>query len=52
MSIGLVKDGKILGEVVLPSSSPHMGCVTIIGNEIYYIESMPNFDVKLIGYKD
>jgi len=41
MSLQLVEDGHIFGIEVLDMPEAHMGCLTMIGNDIYYIEPLP-----------
>ena len=42
MSEQLVYDGKLLGVEVTPEKSYHMGNLTTIGNDVYFIEPQPS----------
>lgn len=52
MSQQLVLNGKVYGVKVSEYTEPHMGNLTVIGNDIYYIESMPPHNVVRITSRD
>jgi len=52
MSQQLIINGKIYGRKVSEYTEPHMGNLTVIGNDIYYIESMPPHKVVRITSRD
>jgi len=52
MSQQLIIEGKIYGRKVSEYTEPHMGNLTAIGNNIYYIESMPPHKVMRITSRD
>ena len=52
MSQQLIINGKIYGVKVSENTEPHMGNLTVIGNNIYYIESMPPHKVVRITSRD
>jgi len=52
MSQHLILKGKIFGVKVTKITEPHMGNLTIIGNDIYYIESIPPHSIARITGRD
>lgn len=52
MSQQLILNGKIFGVKVSKITGPHMGNLTVIGNDIYYIESIPPHSVARIASRD
>ena len=52
MSQQLIIKGQIYGVKVSEYTEPHMGNLTVIGNDIYYIESMPPHNVVRITSRD
>lgn len=52
MSQHLLLKGKIFGVKVTKITEPHMGNLTVIGNDIYYIESLPPHSVARIVGRD
>ena len=52
MSQQLISNGKIYGVKISKHTEPHMGNLTVIGNDIYYIESMPPHSVVRITSRD
>ena len=52
MSQQLIINGKVYGVKVSEYTEPHMGNLTTIGNNIYYIESMPPHKVVRITSRD
>ena len=52
MSQQLVLNGKVYGVRVSKYTEPHMGNLTVIGNNIYYIESIPPHSVVKITSRD
>jgi len=52
MSQQLLMNGQIYGIKVSEYTEPHMGNLTVIGNNIYYIESMPPHNVVRITSRD
>lgn len=52
MSQQLILNGKIFGVKVSEITEPHMGNLTVIGNDIYYIESIPSHSVARITGRD
>ena len=52
MSQQLLIKGQIYGVKVSEYTEPHMGNLTVIGNDIYYIESMPPHNVVRITSRD
>lgn len=52
MSQQLIINGKLYGVKVSEYTEPHMGNLTVIGNDIYYIESMPPHKVVRITSRD
>ena len=52
MSQQLVLNGRVYGRRVSEYTKPHMGNLTMIGNNIYYIESIPPHKVVRITARD
>jgi len=52
MSQQLLINGQVYGVKVSEYTEPHMGNLTVIGNNIYYIESMPPHKVVRITSRD
>ena len=52
MSQQLILNGQIYGVKVSEYTEPHMGNLTTIGNNIYYIESIPPHSVVRITSRD
>lgn len=52
MSQQLVLNGQVYGHRVSEYTAPHMGNLTTIGNNIYYIESIPPHKVVIITTRD
>ncbi len=52
MSQQLLIEGQVYGVKVSEYTEPHMGNLTVIGNNIYYIESMPPHNVVRITSRD
>ncbi len=52
MSQQLLEDGKIYGVKVSEATEGHMGNLTTIGNDIFYIESIPPHNVVKIVSRD
>ena len=52
MSQQLVLNGQVYGVNVSEYAEPHMGNLTVIGNNIYYIESIPPHSVVRITSRD
>jgi len=52
MSQQLILNGKIFGVKVSEITGPHMGNLTVIGNDIYYIESIPPHSLARITGRD
>ncbi|MDP3879114.1 MAG: hypothetical protein Q8Q07_02250 [Dehalococcoidales bacterium] len=52
VSTQLIENGNIFGTNVGDFTDPHLGNLTIIGNEIYYIGSIPPYDVVKVAERD
>ena len=52
MSQQLLMNGQIYGIKVSEYTEPHMGNLAVIGNNIYYVESMPPHNVVRITSRD
>jgi len=52
MSQQLVLNGQVYGVKVSKYTEPHMGNLTVVGNDIYYIESIPPHSVVRITSRD
>ncbi len=52
MSQQLVLNGQVYGVKVSKYTGPHMGNLAVIGNNIYYIESIPPHSVVIITSRD
>ena len=52
MSQQLLLNGQVYGVKVSEHTEPHMGNLTVIGNDIYYIESTPPHSVVRITGRD
>lgn len=52
MSQQLILNGKIFGVKVSEITEPHIGNLTVMGNDIYYIESIPPHSVARITGRD
>ena len=52
MSQQLVLNGQVYGRKVSEYTEPHMGNLTVIGNTIYYIESVPPHNIVRITSRD
>jgi len=52
MSQQLVLNGRVYGRKVSEYTEPHMGNLTVIGNSIYYIESVPPHNIVRITSRD
>ena len=52
MSQQLVLNGQVYGRKVSEYTEPHMGNLTVIGNAIYYIESVPPHNIVRITSRD
>lgn len=52
MSVQLVQDGMIFNKPVSRIGGKHIGCLVVIGNDIYYVESIPPHDMVWVCRRD
>jgi len=52
LSQQVIRYGKLLGIKVSKTKELHMGCLAIIGNDVYYLDTYAPYDITLVCRRD